>query len=188
MLEALNYVPYRNWLVGWHDAGRLPDKANLKLRVETFLPGVNVRVFSPAKSPEAHLPTLVVHGRSRADIFREDFCSRKMEEFCIAHELGHYILHSKRGQVPCIFPRVSGGDHDREATVFAAYVCLGAEIVDQMWEDAGKSLLGAAKLASKAFRNCRYMPPGPTGAHAKRKRNKFWRPTNGMDAGKLPRS
>jgi len=173
-LSAIDFTPFRDWNVEWKHGREIPERAILKDRIRHFMPNVRVTLYNRTKSPEDYIPTLVVHGLKDADIFVEDFFSRKKEEFCIAHEIGHYLLHTKMGKVHGIFPRLSSGAHDREATLFAGVVCLGIECVEEMLAATRNSVLGTAKLISDKFQDCRYLPPLQKQKKKKRKkRSKF---------------
>jgi hypothetical protein len=167
--DALYFIPYREWPKQWRK--NPPNKALIGKRIEAVFPGATVREYNRSKSPEDHLPTLVVHGKGDFDIFVEQHYVHKNQEFCIAHELGHYLLHTRRGHIRGVFPRVSSGAHDREATIFAGFICFGEEKMAQYYEKTKKSYVGMSKLVSSRFKDVRYLPPGPQ-KNVKR-RNKF---------------
>ena len=91
-------------------------------------------------------------------------------EFVVAHEIGHYVLHSGGGRVPSVWPRVSSGVHDAEATVFAAWWVLGEEDMAKIKKDSEGSVTAAAYIISEYFRWARYVPA--TGIPRKVKKKK----------------
>lgn len=138
----------------------IPDNYDLLARSEKML-GVRVHPYAVSKSPESHIPTVIVHRWKDVDVYYEDYLPRRKREFCVAHELGHLILHTGKGTTPAIFPRLSGGAHDREANVFAGYFCLPDDEMSDLETQMGGSLLAMASFLSRKFHNVRYIPPGP---------------------------
>ena len=171
---ALLFIPYNELGKTVRYRSRKLDIDDPEKRLVRMIPGLRIRYFSTAKNPEKVLPTLVVHGKGKLDIFLEDYLSKSRREFTLMHELGHYLLHAKKGKVPSIYPKLSSGSHDREATIFAGYVCLGKEKMEQVRTDVQESILGGARIVSKIYRDCRYVPPGPV-EYKPKKRRKKWR-------------
>lgn len=69
---------------------------------------------------------IYVHGRCDFDIIIPDFTSAKRDQFTIAHELGHYFLHSRQGKQPVEARRLTQ-EHGRaewEANWFAASLLM----------------------------------------------------------------
>ena len=67
--------------------------------------------------------TIYVHKPGDFDIVVGDPAASARERFTIAHELGHYFVHSSMGKKPIIAPRASvggGGRLEWEANWFAA--------------------------------------------------------------------
>ncbi|MCW7482273.1 ImmA/IrrE family metallo-endopeptidase [Leptospira kanakyensis] len=61
-----------------------------------------------------------VHGENHFDIFLSNFSSPLRNRFSIAHELGHYYLHSLEGKVKLIAARSGSHQTEWEANWFAA--------------------------------------------------------------------
>ena len=67
-------------------------------------------------------------------IFVSNFTSRERDRFTIAHELGHYVLHSKLGKVPIRVPRSGSNRLEWEANWFAAAFLMPAATFRKEWE------------------------------------------------------
>lgn len=102
--------------------------------------------------------SLVVHGRRDFDIMVEDSLRFSMVEFVVAHEIGHYILHSSGGVTPSVWPRLSRGWHDAEATVFAGCIVLPRYRIDEIFEASCGSVMEAAYSISELFLWSRLSP------------------------------
>lgn len=72
--------------------------------------------------------------------------SSKRDIFTIAHELGHYVLHSKLGTIQIHAGRVADIDTaEREANSFAASFLMPAELVKEEFEKSGKNLIALSE-------------------------------------------
>lgn len=111
--------------------------------------------------------SLVVHGQRDLIVMVEDVWRPLMVEFVVAHEIGHYVLHTSGGRIPSAWPRVSSGLHDAEATLFAAWFCLEDTEMEKIKKVAEGSVTAGAYLVSEMFRWARYIPP--TGIPKKKK-------------------
>jgi predicted transcriptional regulator len=60
--------------------------------------------------------------------------------FTIAHELGHYILHSKIGETPLFATRQAGNRAEWEANWFAAAFLMPAGQFVDVWNESGGSI------------------------------------------------
>lgn len=60
--------------------------------------------------------------------------------FTIAHELGHYILHSKIGEKPLFATRQAGSRAEWEANWFAAAFLMPADEFVKIWTESGGSV------------------------------------------------
>lgn len=56
------------------------------------------------------------------------YSSPKRDHFSVVHELGHYFLHSNRGETPLIAFRVETSRSDWEANYFAAGLVIPADL------------------------------------------------------------
>lgn len=64
--------------------------------------------------------SLAVRGRGNFTIFLPWYTNRLRNRFTIAHELGHYVLHSRLGQQPIRVARAESNALEWEANWFAA--------------------------------------------------------------------
>ncbi len=64
--------------------------------------------------------SILVHGKNDFTIILPNYTSELRDRFSIAHELGHYFLHSEQGQVPLFAERNHSTRPEWEANWFAA--------------------------------------------------------------------
>ena len=64
--------------------------------------------------------SIYIHGRWDFDIVLPQYTSPRRDRFTIAHELGHYFLHSNQGEHRLIAKRQGTGRAEQEANCFAA--------------------------------------------------------------------
>lgn len=64
--------------------------------------------------------SIQVHAPGRFTIFLPSYTGRLRDRFTIAHELGHYVLHSRLGKHPIHVMREGSGRTEWEANWFAA--------------------------------------------------------------------
>lgn len=69
---------------------------------------------------DAHTNTIFVHGVNDFDIVLPDHSTPRRDRFTIAHELGHFFLHSWMGQRPLRAARSGSDRAEWEANWFAA--------------------------------------------------------------------
>jgi hypothetical protein len=175
VMLTLDLVPLRLNAMMWNrrvSSKLFTERQDIWRRLHHLVPGSELVIYDPRKSKEDHLSTLVVHGPGSLTLALEQGLSRNNKEFCIAHELGHYILHTKNGKIPAVFPKKSIGPHDREAVIFAAVICLGEAETDAAYAAAGRSILGTAILLSRKFKHLRFAPPGPSGKRRKKRKKR----------------
>jgi hypothetical protein len=80
--------------------------------------------------------SIFVHGMNDFDILIGSFTSSRRDQFTLAHELGHYFLHSKQGEIPLIVRR--SGENERvewEANWFAAAFLMPADLFKEKWQE-----------------------------------------------------
>lgn len=78
-------------------------------------------------------------------IYLSQITSKLRDVFTIAHELGHYVLHSKIGQIPITANRSNDIDNaEREANTFAASFLMPEKLVREYAKDC-KSISELAK-------------------------------------------
>jgi hypothetical protein len=68
--------------------------------------------------------SIYVHGPQDFDILLPRFTSSSRDRFTVAHELGHYFLHSRQGKSPIIAHRRGSGRLEWEANWFAAELLM----------------------------------------------------------------
>ena len=64
--------------------------------------------------------SITVFGPGKFSIFLSPFSGVRRDRFTIAHELGHYMLHSRAGSNPIAVKRAGSGRVEWEANWFAA--------------------------------------------------------------------
>jgi len=72
--------------------------------------------------------SIYVHGKHDFDIVVPIYTSPLRDRFTIAHELGHYFLHSRQGEVQLIATRRGTGRTEWEANWFAAALLMPASL------------------------------------------------------------
>lgn len=71
--------------------------------------------------------SIFVHGENDFDIALPHYTSPMRDRFTIAHELGHYFLHSNQGRIPIIAYRSGSGRLEWEANWFAASLLMPSD-------------------------------------------------------------
>lgn len=71
--------------------------------------------------------SILVHGPSDFDILLPRYTSPRRDRFTIAHELGHYFLHSQQGEKPIVAYRRGSSRIEWEANWFAAALLMPEE-------------------------------------------------------------
>ncbi len=71
--------------------------------------------------------SIIVHGPGDFDVAISRFTSPLRDRFTLAHELGHYFLHSLQGKQPIIAQRYGSGRREWEANWFAAALLMPAD-------------------------------------------------------------
>ena len=96
-----------------------------------------------------HTGTIYVHGERDFDVLLPEFQPPTRERFTLAHELGHYILHSDCGRIPIIAPRLPAGEVaesrlEWEANWFAAGFLMPEALFREAFEQLGGQLAAVA--------------------------------------------
>ncbi len=68
--------------------------------------------------------SIFVHGERDFDILLPTYTSPRRDRFTIAHELGHYFLHSSQGEKPIVAYRQGSTRIEWEANWFAAALLM----------------------------------------------------------------
>lgn len=79
---------------------------------------------------------IYVHGKNDFDIGVSEHVSSTRRNFSIAHELGHYFLHSEQGKKPIIANRDTSTPAEWEANWFAASLLMPEQDLRKDWDEA----------------------------------------------------
>lgn len=88
--------------------------------------------------------SIFVHGKGDFTIILPNYTSPLRDRFTIAHELGHYFLHAKQGEVPLIAARKGSGRAEWEANWFAAALLMPEADFRKACEVHGDDIDGVA--------------------------------------------
>jgi predicted transcriptional regulator len=145
----------------WSEAliGEVAEKIASKLGFE---PGNDIKAFVETKlGGEVKVddwrdpaPTGMIQVRGPGDftIWLSPYTGPTRDVFTIAHELGHYFLHSKAGRTPIEVKREGTNREEWEANWFAAAFLLPKEAFTRAWHecDGDKDLIAARFRVSDA--------------------------------------
>jgi hypothetical protein len=82
--------------------------------------------------------SIIVNGPNNFHIYVSAYTGQTRDRFTIAHELGHYFLHSRQGEMKIYAERYTPGTTlpvEWEANWFAAGLLMPEEAVKECWED-----------------------------------------------------
>jgi predicted transcriptional regulator len=101
--------------------------------------------------------SIFVHGEADFDITLPRYTSPNRDHFTVAHELGHYFLHSEQGQVPIIAYRQGSTRIEWEANWFAASLLMPRKAFRDAWKKHSNlamiaSLFGVSQDAAEVRR------------------------------------
>ncbi len=89
--------------------------------------------------------SIAVRAKNDFTIYLSKATSHKRDVFTIAHELGHYFLHSKLGEVPISASRSEVIDEtEQEANSFAAAFLMPEAMVQKFFNEKGGNLSALA--------------------------------------------
>lgn len=71
--------------------------------------------------------SIAVQGRNDFDVYLSAFTGPLRDRFTLAHELGHYFIHSNQGVTPIRASRRGSGPIETEANWFAAALLMPSE-------------------------------------------------------------
>lgn len=77
--------------------------------------------------------SIFVHAPNDFDILIPYYTSPRRNRFTVAHELGHYFLHSQQGAIPVIAHRRGSGRIESEANWFAAGLLMPRDAFTEQW-------------------------------------------------------
>lgn len=95
---------------------------------------------------EADADTIFVHGPRDFDIILSTASSPARDRFTIAHELGHYFLHSESGRRPLVAARSGSDRAEWEANWFAAGLLMPKDAFQKAFNDGKKSSFELAAM------------------------------------------
>ncbi len=108
-----------------------------------FKPGNDIRdvvgklggtMDDPLYSFDPDIGSITVDGPQQFRILPEATASEQRNQFTIAHELGHYFLHSNQGEKKIIAYRIGSGRREWEANWFAAGLLMPEKAFRKEWE------------------------------------------------------
>lgn len=99
----------------------VPGEMNIEHVVKFFKGKIH---YEDLSMDQAESGSMNVHGFEDFDIFISDTSSELRDNFTIAHELGHYILHSNLGTREGYFTRYGSDRLEWEANWFAAAILM----------------------------------------------------------------
>jgi hypothetical protein len=102
--------------------------------------------------------SIFVHGRASFDIVLPYYTSPLRDRFTVAHELGHYFLHSDQGQIPIIAFRQGSTRIEWEANWFAAALLMPESEFTSAFRESGSLAevamqFGVSQDAAKVRKN-----------------------------------
>ena len=68
--------------------------------------------------------SIIVHGPKNIQIFLTKYNGPLRDRFTLAHELGHYVIHSEKGKFPLMAERLGNSGAEWEANMFAAELLM----------------------------------------------------------------
>ena len=89
--------------------------------------------------------SIFVHAEGEFDIIIPQYTSPRRDRFTVGHELGHYFLHSKQGEIPIIAFRQGSTRIEWEANWFAAALLMPAAA----FREACSELSSSAEIAER---------------------------------------
>ncbi len=82
--------------------------------------------------------SIIIHGKENFDVLIPEYTSPIRDKFTLAHELGHYILHSQLGEKSELWAlREGSGRLEWEANWFAAGFLMPASKMKELVEQKG---------------------------------------------------
>lgn len=92
--------------------------------------------------------SIIVDGPSRFKIYLSHYTGILRDRFTVAHELGHYFLHSEQGDIPLKATRKGTGIHEWEANWFGASLLMPKGEVSRFCRENGND----ASLVAARFK------------------------------------
>jgi Zn-dependent peptidase ImmA (M78 family) len=89
--------------------------------------GGQIHYQNPTDFAGSEAGSIAVYGPNKFDVFLSAFTGPLRDRFTLAHELGHYVIHSKQGAIPLRAARMGSGQLEWEANWFAAAILMPSE-------------------------------------------------------------
>lgn len=84
--------------------------------------------------------SIKVIGQHNFSIVLDASATVERKRFTMAHELGHYFLHSRQGALPLKAYRLGTSLAEQEANFFAANLLMPEELFKKSWCDSGSRI------------------------------------------------
>lgn len=94
--------------------------------------------------------SIYVHAKEKFDIVIPKFTSPIRDRFTIAHEIGHYYLHSFAGDKKIWADRKGSGPAECEANWFAASFLMPKYLIDKFDEPSSAKIMNAFGVSQEA--------------------------------------
>jgi len=115
--------------------------------------GGNIYYQNPSDLAASESGSIKVWEQNNFEIYLSTFTGPLRDRFTIAHELGHYFLHSKQGEIPIRASRKGSGRLEWEANWFAAALLMPKkefnEVSDKFNDDI-YSIAGHFQVSTQA--------------------------------------
>lgn len=90
--------------------------------------------------------SIEVRGKDDFTVFLSPYTGHFRDRFTIAHELGHYFLHSRLGQHPIRIAREGSNQAEWEANWFAAGFLMPGKEFSEKWKEVSGNLEALANI------------------------------------------
>ncbi len=97
--------------------------------------GGTIQYYSASESEQFVHGSIQVRGKKDFSIFLPSFTGRLRDRFTIAHELGHYFLHSLQGKLAIQAERAGTGPIEQEANTFAAGLLMPEQRMRDLYKE-----------------------------------------------------
>ena len=119
----LNYQAIKDFAEKFNQETKIGTVFDLKQILELF--GGNIAYLNMTEIESGFF--MKVFGKNSFLVNIPNSISKDFERFLLAQALGHYILHSKSGEVPCVIQSISKTNLAKEAIWFALELLLPEE-------------------------------------------------------------
>ncbi len=106
--------------------------------------GGNIYYQNPSDLAVSESGSIKVWGQNNFEIYLSTFTGPLRDRFTVAHELGHYFIHSKQGEIPIRASRKGSGALEWEANWFAAALLMPSAEFQNISEQFGGDVYSIA--------------------------------------------